>query len=134
MLDFDESAMPRVYALHNLAQKFPPESEAQLSSQDLSLLRELTRKHAAALAEKIGGMERAMVPALTSLGAHRRIYTAAAHGLGAGREDGFRSAGRVDVLGSQLLGMTPGSAVPSDLIAAMKELEANLQDCQKLLK
>jgi hypothetical protein len=139
LLDLDDAAMKQVYALHNLSQKFSPEDEAKLSAQDLTVLHELSRKHAAALAEKVGSMDKMLVPALSSLGgavaaAHPAAYTnwqPAAEGV-------FQSARRVEVLISQMLGMTQASnatnALPSDLIAAMNELRANLDGCRKALQ
>jgi hypothetical protein len=44
----------------------------------------------------------------------------------------------VEVLVSQMLGMTQGNAssnaLPSDLMAALQELQGNLDDCQKFLQ
>jgi hypothetical protein len=131
--------MKRVYALHLLAQKFSPDDEARLDASDLKLLHQLTRQHIAALTEKIGGMEQLLVPTLSSLGGMAAAVPAANHmAWQPAAEDVFRSARRAEVLISQMLGMTPGSApiatLPSDLMAAMKELQANLGDCQKTLK
>jgi hypothetical protein len=53
-------------------------------------------------------------------------------------EEVYRSAQRVDVLISQMLGVTAGkastSALPSDLMAALQDLRVNLDACQKALK
>jgi hypothetical protein len=140
LLDLDDAAMQRVYALHRLAQKFPSDAEAQLSAQDASVLHDLSRKHTAVLAAKVSGMERILVPTLSALGgtaagAHPAIaYTT----LQPAADDVYRSARRVEVLVSQLLGMTPAagaaSALPSDLLAALKDLQANLDGCQKFLQ
>ena len=139
LLDLDDAAMKQVYALHNLSQKFSPAEEAKLSPQDLTLLHELSRKHAAALAEKLGGMEKMLRPALSSLGGAASAAHPAAHASWQpAADDVFRSARRVEVLISQMLGMTQASAsnnaVPSDLNAALSELHANLDDCLKSLQ
>ena len=141
VLDLDEAAMQRVYALRRLAQKFPAEEEARLSSRDLSLLHELSRKHTAVLAEKIGGMERILVPTLSSLGGTAvSVHPAGSHTTWQpAAEDVYRNARRVEILISQILGMTPpGNAstnsLPSDLMFALKDLQGNLDDCQKLLQ
>ena len=133
--------MQRVYALRRLAQKFPAEEEARLSSRDLSLLHELSRKHTAVLAEKIGGMERILVPTLSSLGGTAvSVHPAGSHTTWQpAAEDVYRNARRVEILISQILGMTPpGNAstnsLPSDLMFALKDLQGNLDDCQKLLQ
>jgi len=143
LIDLDDAAMKRVYALHNLAQKFSPDAEAKLSSQDLSLLHELSRKHTAVLAEKVSGMERMLVPALSSLGGTAGSVRPAVHAAWQpAAEDVYGSARRVDVLVAQMLGMTPGvapgavstSALPSELLAALKDLEANVAACDHFLQ
>jgi len=135
LTELDDAAMQRVYALRRLALKFSPEDEAKLTSQDLDLLRDLSRKHIAVLAEKVGGMERILMPALASIGGTAAAVHPAAHASWQpAAEDLLRSARRVDVLVSQILGMTPGNAVPTELMAALQELRANVDDCQRILK
>ena len=139
VLDMDEAAMQRVYALRQLAQRFPADREAQLSAQDSNSLHELSRKHIAVLAEKVSGMERLLDSPLSSLGATAGATRATDRaGWQAASEDTYRSARRVEVLLSQLFGMTPEKAsagtLPSDLMSAMKELQADVDDCQKFLK
>jgi hypothetical protein len=139
LVDLDDGAMQRVYALRRLAQKFSPEAEAQLSPKDLTTLHEMSRKHADMLAEKVSGMERMLVPALASLGGMSVSVRPAAHaGWQPAAEDIYRNARRVEVLVSQMLGMTPGtpstSALPADVLAALKDLQANLADCRQFLQ
>jgi hypothetical protein len=139
-----EAAMQRVYALRNLAQKFPPAQEGALNPQDLNLLHELSRKHTGMLAEKIGELDRILVPTLSSLGGTAVSVHPATHAnWQPAAEDVFHSAQRVDMLISRMLGLTGNastsgntstSALPSDLLAALKELRGNLDDCQKLLQ
>jgi len=133
--DLSEASMKRVYALHNLAQKFSPTDEARLSVQDQGLLHELSRKRAAELAERLGSMEKILVPTLSSLGGTATTVRPASHvGWQPAADAMFGSAQRVDVLISQMLGITAGNAQASDLMAALTELHANLDDCQKALK
>jgi hypothetical protein len=134
-----EAAMSRVYALHNLAQKFPLAEESKLSAQDSQMVRDLSRKHTAQLAETLGKMDRILVPTLSSLGGTSANAHSAIHAdwqLAA--EDTLQSARNVDRLISQMLGMTKGNistaALPSNLLAALKEFQGNLDDYQKLLK
>src|SRR5262245_41172016 len=49
LLDWNEAAMARVYALRSLAQRFPAESAASMSPADRELLTDLARAHLAAL-------------------------------------------------------------------------------------
>jgi hypothetical protein len=142
-LDLEDLAMKRVYALHTLEQKFSPEAEAQLSPKDLTTLHEMSRKHTAVLAEKVSGMERMFVPALSSLGGTAGSVRPAVHAAWQpAAEDVYGSARRVDVLVAQMLGMTPSvapgavstSALPSELLAALKDLEANVAECDHFLE
>ena len=140
VLDLDDVAMQHMYALHRLAEKFSPEDEAQLSSKDRSILHEMSRKHTDVLAEKVGNMERILVPTLTSLGGTSgRVRPAPAHtAWQPAAEDVYRSASRVEVLVSQILGMssTSGSAaaLPAELLAALNQLQGDLKDCQQFLQ
>jgi anti-sigma factor RsiW len=138
LLDLDDLAMQRVYALRRLAQKFSPEMEAGLSAKDLAVLHEMSRKHTAVLAEKVNSMEHLLVPTLSSLGGTAASVRPAAHpAWQPAAEDVYRNARRVEVLVSQMLGMTPGassgSALPTELMAALKDLQGNLDDCQRFL-
>ncbi len=133
--DLLDASMKRVYALHNLAQKFSPQDESRLSAEDVSLLHALSRKHAADLADRIAGMERILAPALSSLGgAAAPVHPVAHASWQPAAGDVLHSAQKVDIMISQLLGMTAGNAVPSDLMAALNELQSNVQDCQRALK
>jgi len=137
--DLTDAARKQVFALRNLAQKFQPEEEAALNAQDLNLLHQLSRKHTAVLAEKIEDMEHILVPTLSSLGGTAvGVHPASHANWQPVVEDLSIDAQRVDILVSQMLGLTQGSvpttALPSDLLAALKDLHANLDDCQKLLK
>jgi hypothetical protein len=135
--DLDNAAMQRMFALHNLALKFPAEEEAKLTAQDLQVLHELSRQHTAVLAEKIAAMEKILLPTLASLGGTAASVHPAGHtSWQPASEDIFRGEKQVDHLVSQLLGMTPGATrtLPSDLLTSLKDLEGNLDDCQKLLK
>jgi len=138
-LDLDDVAMQRVYALHRLAQKFSAEDEARLSSADAGILHAISRKYTTFLADKVSGMSRMLVPSLTSLGGAAAAVRPSTHtAWQPAAEDVYSSARRVEQLASQILGMTPanGSAnkLPSDLLTALKELQANLDDCQALLR
>jgi hypothetical protein len=133
--DLDDAAMQRVFALRRLAQKFPAEDEVRLSGQDLNLLHELSRKHTVALAEKIGSMEKILVPTLSSLGGTAASIPATAqNGWQPAAEGVYRRAQRVDELIAQMLGMTAGNASPSELMTALNALHANLDECQRALK
>lgn len=140
MLDWTEAAMSRAYALRALAQRFPAGSEAGMAAPDRQLLDDLVRDHAAQFSAKVDALHRALAPVLVSLGG------APAQGRPANRHASWQSAAEdavstghhVDLLLSQLFGMAPqaGNAqtLPSDLLAALADLQADLRDCQAALK
>jgi anti-sigma factor RsiW len=134
-----EVVTKHLFALHNLALKFPADEEVRLNAQDMNLLHELSRKHTAVLALKVSEMERILIPTLSSLGGAMATVRPASHAnWQSAADDALKSATNVDHLVSQMLGMTKGTvptgALPTDLLAAMKDLHGNLDDCQKLLK
>jgi hypothetical protein len=140
MLDWTEAAMARAYALRALAQRFPAGNEDGMTAPDRQLLDDLARNHAANFATRIDGLHRTLAPVLVALGgvtAQGRPANSHAAWQSAA-EDAFRAGRRVEMLLSQLLGVAPETAnaqsLPSDLLAAMAELRADLEDCQKALK
>lgn len=138
ILASDEDAMKRVYALRTLAQKFPAESESQLNAKDRELLTTLSREHAAVLSQKVSTLESLLLPTLSSLGGTAALAHAAPHETWQPAvEDLFRSSTRVDKLVSIMLGMTPSegstASLPTDLLSALKDLQSNLDDCQRLI-
>ena len=130
-----EGSMARVYALHNLTKNFSPEAEAHLSSSDVNLLHEMARKHAADLAGKVAAMDKILVPTLASLGGSASAIHPLVHAnWQPAANDVLQSANQVEHLVSRLLGMTAGNATPSELMTALSELRANVDDCQKTLR
>lgn len=139
ILDANETAMARAYALRLLAQRFPAATETELSPADRRELRAMAREHAASLGAQIAGIQRVLNPVLSSLGAAPAAKSAAdtAATWQPAAEDLFRSSRRVEVLLSLLLGVTPqqgvAAEVPAQLMSAVAELRANLDQCQRLL-
>jgi hypothetical protein len=138
ILDSDEDVRKRTFALHNLAQKFPADTESQLNSNDRELLTTLSREHTAVLSQKVSTLENLLLPTLSSLGGTAALVHAAPHSAWQpAAEDLFRASARVDKLVSIMLGMTPSegstASLPNDLLSALKDLQANLDDCQRLV-
>jgi flagellar motility protein MotE (MotC chaperone) len=138
ILDSKEDALKRVYALHNLAQQFPADTESQLNAKDRELLASLSREHTAVLAQKVSTLESLLLPTLSSLGGTAALVHAAPHDTWQPAvEDLFRSSARVDKLVSIMLGMTPSegstASLPADLLSALKDLQTDLDDCQRLI-
>lgn len=57
VFDMTDAFMSRAHALRRLAQRFPPEIEAQMTSQQRQLLGQLRREHAEALLENVNDVE-----------------------------------------------------------------------------
>lgn len=137
--DVTDAARQRVSALRNLAARFSPETEARLNGHDRKVLSELTRKHTAALAERVGELDRLLNPALASLGGTAAAVPNVSHAnWQAASEAMQKNAQKVDVLVSQMLGLTSANAgsmntLPSDLLVSLQSLHKNLEDCQKSL-
>jgi Putative zinc-finger len=138
IVDSLDDATKRVHALSNLAQKFPASSEAQLNAQDRDILTNLSREHTAVLSRKVSTLENLLLPTLSSLGGTAVSNHAAAHtAWQPAVEDLNHTSMRVDKLVNIMLGMTPSegstASLPTELISALKDLQANLDDCQRLL-
>jgi hypothetical protein len=136
LLDRSDAAMARAYALRRLAQQFPPEAEARLSSADRALLRKMAREHLAALT---AGMLDVEMSVDRALGARQ----AAAHGAGPdsgawqlAAGEALRSAREVESSVAALLGTAPGDRgvdQAARFAAGMGALKASLNHCQRLL-
>jgi hypothetical protein len=140
LLDWTEAAMARAYALRALAQRFPAADEARMEPADRQLLDDLARNHAAQFTSGIEGLHRTLAPVLVALGGTTAQGRPANSHVAwqAAAEDAFRSGRRVELLLSQLLGVAADTAgarnLPSDLLAAMADLRADLDDCQRNLR
>jgi hypothetical protein len=139
LLDESDAAMARAYALRRLAQQFPPDMERQLSMEDRHTLGNLWRDHLAAFAKESGQMEAALTPLLRSLGgtvARLDVRSEPAAWQPA-TEELVGAARRVETLLAVLLGMAPpdnpAADTPSQLLAALAQLRASQEHCQRLL-
>jgi hypothetical protein len=139
VLDESDAAMARAYALRRLAQQFPPDVERQLSAEDRRVLRDLGREHVAALAKQSSEMDAALSRVLAGLGGTAapggvRLESAAWQPAS---EELLSAARRVETVLAVLLGMAapenPADHTPSQLLAALAQLEASLEHCQRLL-
>jgi hypothetical protein len=140
LLDHDEAAMTRVYALRRLAEQFPPEAERQLSPEDQRLLKDMGRQHWDALAREAMAIDSLTSPLLAPLvappGAIRLAtsWQAAAQNL-------FGSARQVEALLPAWLGVTVTDRdrpapddLPRQLSTALAQLQLDVQQCERLLK
>ena len=137
ILHWNETATTHAYALRQLAQQFP--SDAAMNDPDRATLRVLVRDHLAALSAPSSSFDQVLVPVLTGLGATASSHpaTPTADTWQRAAEQVFQAARRIEVLSSVLLGVTPGESVhadlPSELLGAVKDLRADLDQNQRLL-
>ena len=139
LLDESEAAMDRAYALGRLAQQFPPDVERQLGIEDRHTLRNLWRDHLVAFAKESGQIEATLTPLLRSLGgtvAPLDVRSEPAAWQSAS-EELLSAARRVETALAVLLGMAapnhPADQIPSQLLAALAQLRASREHCQRLL-
>jgi hypothetical protein len=139
LLDQSDAAMARAYALRRLAQQFPPDVERQLSMEDRRTLGNLWRDHLAAFARESGRMEATLTPLLHALGgtvAPLEVRSGPAAWQPAA-EELVSAARRVETVLAVLLGMAapenPADHTPSQLLAALAQLRASQEHCQRLL-
>lgn len=138
LLDGSDAVMSRAYALRRLAQQFPPDVERQLSAEGRRQLRDLGREHVAALARQSGEMDAALSRILAALGGappgEVRLESAAWQPAS---EELLSAARRVETVLAVLLGMAPpdnpADHTPSQLLAALAQLRASQEHCQRLL-
>jgi hypothetical protein len=142
LLDHDEAAMARVYALRRLAEQFPPDAEHQLSSDEQQLLRDLGRQHVAALARETAAIDGLAFPLLAAHGAAPQ----GSPGVGVSSwqtatQNLFASARQVETLLPAWLGVTaadrdsaPAADLPQQLSTALAQLQSDVQQCERLLK
>jgi hypothetical protein len=142
VLDWNDAAMSRAYALRRLAQSFPAGSESAMAARDRSLLRNLAREHVETLAGFLGNMQAVLTPALAALGGSARVHAPGSaspvqpEAWQPAAERLFQAARRVEKLLSLLSGVTPGESatgLPSDLLSALNEERADLDQCNRLL-
>jgi hypothetical protein len=136
VLNWNETAMAHAYALRSLAQQFP--SDASMNDADRATLRGLVHDHLAAISSPVTNFDNELAPVLTGLGATSSTRTSVSSDTWqSAAELVFQAARRVEMLSSMLLGVTPGESahadLPSELLGAVKDLRADLDQNQRLL-
>ena len=134
LLDLSEGMMARAYAARRLAQRFPPEAEAELTRAERQVLGRLNQEHLDVLAREAAEIERVVAPVLAPLGGTAggaRATIAPGDSWQAAAEKLFQSARRVETLLAAVLGVAdaPGGHLPADLLSAVARLRANAEAC-----
>jgi hypothetical protein len=140
LLDHQEAAMARIYALRRLAMQFPADDEKGLSPGEQRLLRDLGREHIHALSREIAAIQRLARPVLASLGA------SATPGAAEGAATWQAAAGDLLLTGRQidsLIAGLIGAAAPEPaaqagnpsqaLLIALAQIRLSVQQCEQLL-
>jgi len=139
LLDANEAAMARAYALRGLAQRFPRGGAAALSAAERHTLQALAAEHVNAMAGQVEAMEIRLGPVLAGLGAPIPESMPAAHFADwqTGSEETFEAARRAEMLISLLLGVAPGTqpaGLPADLARTLAEIRSDLDECRRVLE
>ena len=131
VLDASESMMSRAYALRRLAERFPTETDSQLTAPDLQLLRNLRLEHTAAFKQQIAEIDRTVRAVLPSANGATSQTPGTLPRLGAWQsatEDLFQSARHVEKLLAVMFGAAQGESsdaqLPSQLLSSLAELRA----------
>lgn len=135
VFDLTDAFMARAHALRRLAQRFPPDVEAQMATPQRQLLEQLRAEHAKALLESVAGVE-------------AQIRSAAGINLGDGppikssaswqdqTEQLFGEARQAEAMLVALLGGSPDQAqspeLPAHTVASLAQLRQRVQNYQHL--
>jgi len=139
VLKANEAVMSRAYALRNLAEKFPVESESGLSANDRRMLRDMLRDHLSLLSSQVSDVQSLLVPSLSAIGATVQARRPAEGTAWQSSVEGvFRASQLVEVRLSVLLGVTPdrnstSTQLPSEVLSALAELRAQADRCSALV-
>jgi hypothetical protein len=138
LLDGNEAAMARAYALRRLAQQFSPGDSTALSPAERHTLQGLALEHVNAMTGQVEAMYSRLAPMLTGLGAPIPKSVPGAHFANwqSGSEETFQAARREEMLISLLLGVSLGAqpaSLPADLARTLAEVHADLYECRRVL-
>ena len=139
LLEHQETAMSRVYALRRLALEFPAEAETQLTPENQALLRSLSREHLDALSRELTSINSAIRPVLSPgrSGAPILPEPVSVSTWQAAAENLYLSARQEDTLLAGVLGAAaavPDPAnLPQKILAALAEIRRAVQQCELLL-
>jgi hypothetical protein len=133
LLDHEEAAMARIYALRRLATEFSPESEGQLSAANQQLLRDLARQHLEAMTRELSAINRIAVPVFGPVPSADSGQPDTM-GWQAAAENVFASGKQLESLMAGLLGLDASdNAQPRGFLAALAQVQASVQQCERLL-
>jgi hypothetical protein len=138
LLDWNEAAMARAYALGALAGRFPAAAEASLGTDGAGTLRAMAGEHAAAMEAHAASIRAALQPALAALGAVAAPPRQNAAGDWQTAAAGvLASARRVELLVSVLAGAAAdraaGAELPGELLTALAQWEADIHALRRLI-
>ncbi|HUQ93038.1 MAG TPA: zf-HC2 domain-containing protein [Bryobacteraceae bacterium] len=137
ILDTSEAMLSRIHALRRLADRFPSDTESQLSLVDRQTLRHIRMDHAEVVHAKASEIEQTLKPVLPALGAPPYAPQPAAAGSWQDNTaDLFQTARRAESLLAAILGgaanESVSSTLPSQVFASVMELRAKAEAYRSL--
>jgi hypothetical protein len=139
VLDWNDSAMTRAYALRRLAQQFSAAAEKEMTAEDGRTLRRLGREHLAAFMKDAQRVANTVNPVLNSMvhgAAQLEVHTEPIEWQAAS-EDLLATARRAETLLAVVLGVAPAENAPGDapvqLMISLAQLSRDAETCQRLL-
>lgn len=128
VLQLADAFMSRAYALRRLAERFPPEREAQMTPQQRELLASLCREHAEALLQNVMDVQGRLQPVLPAGGPAAVAQQTAGSAAWQDRAEQLASAARhFETSLVSVLGGTAGETRPPDLMAELAQSLAQLR-------
>jgi hypothetical protein len=138
VLDWTESVMSRVYALHRLAQQFPAEAEAKMSAEERRTLHSLALEHASALATDLRKVTNTVNPVLTGIGGRTGATAPSVAAVWQpATEQLFTTGRKTETLLAGVLGVTASTAgddAASQLLTALAQFSTDTQHYLSLLQ
>jgi len=135
VLEMADAFMSRAYALRRLAQRFPPDIEAQMTSKQRQLLVQLRREHAEALLENVNGIEDRIRTVLNTAPDVAKPVNVSGQWQDE-TEQLFVEARHAETLLITLLGASPEDAqspeLPAQMAACLAQLRKRVENYQRL--
>jgi hypothetical protein len=134
ILDMTDAAMSRVHALRRLAERFPPDIEAQMTLYQRQVLDGLRRDHAEALVRSVTEIEDGIRPVLGTSWAVQEVKTSGTWQNVT--EQLFGEAGNAETMLVALLGAsvdeTQSPELPAQVSASLARLRNRAEDYERL--
>jgi hypothetical protein len=138
VLELTDGFMARAHALRRLAERFPPELEAQIPPQERQLLQTMRREHTEPLLRNVVEVQDRLLPVLAAVPTLSNVTPLAitSKTWQDATEELFREARRTEGMLVTILGATAGDnqslELPAQVLASLKELRYRVEDYERL--